>query len=256
MTDGPPRLASQPMPATPMPGPPPPAGRPRPPRRPGEVRRAPPLRRADAERIHNACPETPSGRRDAALVATMRAGLLRGAEAAGLRWSDVDRQPDGSALLELGATKTDPRARTRRRVRVPPSVTAMIDAMAPDAGDDPRLFRLADGRRVRERISAAGERAGIAGLTGHSPRRGAAQDLIAAGATVLELQHAGRWSTIDAAQRYVAEMAHEAAPAAAYAILDPDHRPEPRESRSAEPASRTMRIVLEGLAGALRPRRH
>ncbi|MDE0660906.1 MAG: tyrosine-type recombinase/integrase [Gammaproteobacteria bacterium] len=164
----------------------------------------------------DACPDTPAGRRDAALVAVMRCGLLRGIEAARARWADLDRQPDGTAWLNLGATKTDPHARGRRRVMLDPGTVELIDRMAADAGDDPRLFRLSAGTearpssdQIRIRIRIAGERAGVEGMSAHSIRRGGAHDVLAGGGSIAALLDAGGWRSLRTGERYVSELGGE-----------------------------------------------
>ena len=175
----------------------------------------------------------------------MRAGLLRGVEAARLTWADIERQPDGTALLDLGATKTDRTDRTRRRVRIHSAAIHLIDNMEADRGIDPRLFRLAGTRGVHNRVQIAGERAGIEGLSAHSCRRGSAMDLIAAGATTHELMVAGRWNRIATVERYLAEMGAAAELGTAHDVLAPDYQPPERQPEPRPRLSRTWRRILD-----------
>ena len=48
------------------------------------------------------------GRVDVALLSILRDGLLRRSEAAALTWADVDLRDNGSALLQIHRSKTDP----------------------------------------------------------------------------------------------------------------------------------------------------
>ena len=50
------------------------------------------------------------GRVDVALMSVLRDGLLRRSEVADLRWGDVEFREDGSALLQVRRSKTDPEA--------------------------------------------------------------------------------------------------------------------------------------------------
>ena len=162
------------------------------------------------------------------------------------------------------AGHTDPLGgRQRHRAWLPPETVALIDAMRPDAGDDPRLFRLSAGPdgdcsgQVALRIRRAGRRAGVDGLSGHSPRRGAAHDLLDNGATTAQLLRAGRWSNLATAQRYINEVTRGGDIDAdlARSVLAPHGagRPPPASEPAAEPpprrrprlASRTLAAVLD-----------
>lgn len=154
------------------------------------------------------------GLRDAALIAAMSDGLLRVSEAAGVRVADVDLKQDGTGRLLIVRSKTDQpgrgtvlflRARTMRRI------SAWVAASRIRSG---ALFR-----RVRkggvveasalsvESIRAIIQRwaraAGVTGrVSGHSLRVGSAQSLVSAGATLPELQQAGRWLSPEMPARY------------------------------------------------------
>ena len=149
----------------------------------------------------------PSGRRedmlhalrrgmvDIALVAVMRDGLLRRAEAAAIVWDDIEWAPDGSARLTIPHSKTD---QTGTGAVLYIGRTA-AEALATIRPDNPRpqdlVFRL-QGDQIGRRIRAAAHAAGLTGeYTGHSPRVGMAIDLSSAGAELPELINAGRWTT-------------------------------------------------------------
>ena len=145
------------------------------------------------------------GLRDAALIAVMSDGLLRISEAAALGVADVNPAQDGTGTLLLAQSKTDQqaegtilhlRAVTLRRV------SAWKEAAGIDSG--PLFRRIRKGGRVEamaltaQSIRAIIQRwakvAGVSGrVSGHSLRVGAAQSLVTAGATLPELQQAGRW---------------------------------------------------------------
>ena len=143
--------------------------------------------------------------RDAALIAVMSDGLLRISEAAGVAVADVNPSQDGAGTLLVARSKTDPqavgtvlylRAVTLRRV------LAWKEAAGIDSG--PLFRRIRKGGRVeataltaksiRAIIQRWAKGAGVEGrVSGHSLRVGAAQSLVSAGATLPELQQAGRW---------------------------------------------------------------
>lgn len=145
------------------------------------------------------------GLRDAALLAVMSDGLLRISEAAALGVADVNPAHDGAGTLLLARSKTDQqaegsvlylRAVTLRRI------SAWTEAAGIDSG--PLFRRIRKGGRVEatsltvQSIRAIIQRwakvAGVSGrVSGHSLRVGAAQSLVSAGATLPELQQAGRW---------------------------------------------------------------
>ncbi len=145
------------------------------------------------------------GFRDAALIAVMSDCLLRTSEAAAIDAADVNPAQDGAGTLLLAQSKTDQqaegsvlylRAVTLRRV------SAWKEAAGIDSG--PLFRRIRKGGRVeataltaksiRAIIQRWAKAAGVSGrVSGHSLRVGAAQSLVAAGATLPELQQAGRW---------------------------------------------------------------
>lgn len=142
-----------------------------------------------------------AGLRDAALIAVMSDALLRVAEVEALDVAEVDLD---AQTVTIRRSKTDQEgagvvlylgAPTRDRVQ------AWLDA----AGiTDGALFRAVTkggtvrgrlgGRDIRRRVVARATAVGIGGrVSGHSLRVGAAQSLAAAGASVVEMQTAGRW---------------------------------------------------------------
>ena len=145
------------------------------------------------------------GLRDAALIAVMSDGLLRISEAAALGVADVKPAQEGAGTLLLAQSKTDQqaegtvlylRAVTLRRV------SAWTEAAGIRSG--PLFRRIRKGGRVegtaltaksiRAIIQRWAKAAGVSGrVSGHSLRVGAAQSLVSAGATLPELQQAGRW---------------------------------------------------------------
>ena len=169
--------------------------------------RALPLRRDGAARVILACPDTPRGLRDIALVTVMREGMLRAAEAAALTWRDILPETDGTAVVSIRRSKTNPHGLRVESVTVSQLCVGRLLAWQRHAPRGP-VFGLSP-RSVAEVVRRAGERAGIEGLSGHSCRRGAAQDMARDGCTAPQLMARGRWQRMDSAQRYIAEVVAE-----------------------------------------------
>ena len=146
-----------------------------------------------------------AGLRDAAIVAVMSDAMLRVSEVAALDCADVERDADGSGRVTVRRSKSDQEARGAV-LYIGPATVARLDAWLSAAGHQSgAMFRSVrrGGHVTAERISARALRtiiakraadAGISGrVSGHSLRIGSAQSLAAAGASVVDMQTAGRW---------------------------------------------------------------
>lgn len=155
---------------------------------------------------------------DCALLNVMYSGLLRAAEAAALRWSDIRRQDDGKGLVTIRKSKT---SHTPEVVAITTTAMNRLIAHAAMEADgqwdmtkadgskwirlevDPeaRVFGLKASATVARRVRRAME--GIReGATGHSCRVGAAQDLTIAGVPLQSVQKAGRWKSLAMPSHY------------------------------------------------------
>ena len=157
---------------------------------------------------------TLAGLRDAAIVALASDAMLRVSEIAAIDVADLTHLEDGAGLLKIMSSKTDQEGRgavaflgapTMRRVR------AWTDAAGHTTGALFRRVRRANvvgddnisARAVRTIIAKRAAAAGVEGrISGHSLRVGAAQSLAAAGASVVEMQIAGRWESVTMPGRY------------------------------------------------------
>ncbi len=154
------------------------------------------------------------GLRDAALISVASDALLRVSEVTALTVNDLDTEPDGSGRLQLAFSKTDQEGRgavlflgpsTMRRLRI------WLEAARIHSGVIFRRIRRG-GRVGNEALSSQALRqifrtraraAGVEGrISGHSLRVGSAQSLSAAGARLLDLQLAGRWTSADTVAHY------------------------------------------------------
>ena len=148
-----------------------------------------------------------AGLRDAAILAIASDALLRVSEVSALDVEDLAIEQDGSGRLTIRHSKTDQEgagavqyvgASTVRRVR------AWLDAAGHSSG--PLFRRVRRGgipvatrlnvRSIRWIVAKRAAAAGIEGrISGHSLRVGAAQSLAAAGASLVDMQNAGRWTS-------------------------------------------------------------
>ncbi len=127
----------------------------------------------------------------------MRDALLRRSEATRLTWKDVSFEADGSGRLHIrGPTKTDPEGSQPHAAYLTRATVQALMAIEPAVGDpQASLFGLGP-RQIALRIQAAAHAAGLEGpFSRHSGRTGPAHSLAQRGATLVELQQAGRWQS-------------------------------------------------------------
>ena len=148
-----------------------------------------------------------AGLRDASIIATMSDAMLRVSELCALVVEDVTFEPDGSARLIIRSSKSDPEGKGAVQFLGPRTVKR-IRAWLEKAGfsTGPLFRRVRRGevpgkhpltvsglRLVLKRRAAAADIEGR--VSGHSLRVGSAQSLVAHGATIIEMQIDGRWSS-------------------------------------------------------------
>ena len=141
-----------------------------------------------------------AGLRDAALIDTMSDGLLRVSELAALEVSDVTFPPShGSGRVRIGLSKTDPHGAGAVVYLGAPTVArlrAWLDASG--IRDGPLFRRFYRGGKVGSTSLSTvtvrniiKRRCAAAGLTG----RISGHSLAAGGASITDMQHAGRWNS-------------------------------------------------------------
>jgi site-specific recombinase XerD len=170
------------------------------------------------DRLLAACPDDLIGLRDRALIRVGYDTLCRRAELINLRLEDVTWLPDGTAKVRIRQSKTDPYG-VGQTAYISADGRRTLEAWLTRAGlAGGPIFRpvlqshvgrrALDPRAVNQALALAARRAGLPpalarGLTGHSLRVGAAQDLAAAGKSLLQIMRAGRWSNISVVAGYV-----------------------------------------------------
>lgn len=168
-----------------------------------------------------ACPATLAGTRDAALFSVGYDTLCRCSELAAMR---VEHLNEGFGSIFVPRSKSDPFGDGRIAYLSPPTQNRLIAWLdAADLCSGP-LFRglhtnkvsevSLDTCSIRRRIKVAAKRAGleremIRGLSGHSMRVGAAQDMMLAGIDTIGIMQAGGWRTYAVLARYVENAAAE-----------------------------------------------
>ncbi len=155
--------------------------------------------------------------RNRALLAVAYDAMLRRAELVSLQVIDllVELPGDGSLLVRRSKTDCEGRGEV---VWVARDTVRLVRAWLDRAGiSDGMLFRaVRKGEQVGERLNpcevprifkAMAREAGlpetvVAGLSGHSTRVGATQDMVAAGIELPAILHAGRWKSTAMVNRY------------------------------------------------------
>ena len=149
----------------------------------------------NSNRVEPAHKAEARGLLDIAICSVMRDGLLRRAEAAELRWKDLEIQTDGTSRITIRFSKTDQEG---EGVTLFLSEVTTEDLMAimPDTMDPEELIFGLSADAINRHIRKTCVNAHLGdGYSGHSGRVGMAQDLSDAGATTSELMTAGRWKS-------------------------------------------------------------
>ena len=147
------------------------------------------------------------GLRDAAMIAIASDGLLRVSEIAAIQVEDVEPAEDGSGRLTVRSSKTDQEG-AGQVLYLGESTIRRVNAWTEAAGiaSGPLFVRVRKNGRlgtkalsvvsIRRIIRTRCKAAGVDGrVSGHSLRVGGAQSLAAGGASVVEMQQAGRWQS-------------------------------------------------------------
>ena len=155
--------------------------------------------------------------RNRALLAVAYDAMLRRAELTSLQVTDLLEEMGGSATLLVRRSKTDGEGSGEIVYLACDTVRLVRGWLARSGITEGRLFRsVAKSGQLGERLDpsqvprifkAMADRAGlpealVQGLSGHSARVGAAQDMIAAGIELPAILQAGRWKSTAMVNRY------------------------------------------------------
>ena len=161
---------------------------------------------------------TLAGLRDAALFRVMSDALLRIGEAVAIDCEHITTEDDGSGRLVIHRSKTDQEGKGTSLYLTTRTVEAIRQLQARAGYTTGPLFRrmlkgdhmsndrlTVDGARLA--IKASANQIGIEGASGHSLRIGTAQELVQRGASLVELQNAGRWTDSQMPAHYTRKQA-------------------------------------------------
>ena len=138
-----------------------------------------------------------------AMICLMRDAMLRRSECVAIEWRDIEEEEDGSGRLTIRRSKTDQWGVGAVKYLSGATMEAMRAAFGDMEGLQGPVFDVCD-RTISNRIQRLCRKARLAGdYSGHSCRVGMAQDLTEAGASLHDVQIAGRWSNAAMPARYV-----------------------------------------------------
>lgn len=166
-----------------------------------------------------ACPsDTLIGLRDRVMFAVGYDTLCRRTELVNLLLEDLARQPSGAGKILVRRAKNDPFGDGRWAYLSPAAMAHLDEWLVASAIQDGPILRavvqntvqprgiesVAINRRLKAMAKAAGlDPASVSDLSGHSMRVGAAQDLMVAGRSLLQIMTAGGWTSANVVGRYV-----------------------------------------------------
>ena len=161
--------------------------------------------------------DRPIDARNRALVAVAYDSMLRRSELSALQVDDFIEETRGCATLLVRRSKTDPEGRGATVYLARDTVALVREWLARSGIRAGRLFRSLskggalgtklDPSQIPRIFKAMARRAGLPaevvdGLSGHSARVGAAQDMVANGIELPAILQAGRWKTTAMVNRY------------------------------------------------------
>jgi integrase/recombinase XerD len=169
-------------------------------------------------RIIGALPNTPAGLRDGALISVGYDTLCRSCELAAMNLEHLRMPASGDWSVLIARSKGDQAGDGRIAWLSPGTVGRLRRWMeAAELAEGPLFRALHRGRvsetafhtsSIRRLVKRAAQSAGVEegavkGLSGHSMRVGAAQDMLVAGFDALAIMQAGGWKTTAVLLRYV-----------------------------------------------------
>ena len=174
------------------------------------------LTRTLLQRLLDAAGDTLIDARNRALLTVAYDTLLRRSELVALQAADIVVERDGAATVLVRRSKADPEGCGAQAYLAPDSVALVRNWLERSRVGKGCIFRSLSRGTVGKGLGA-GEVARIfkrmareadlpkevvEGISGHSTRVGATQDMIAEGISIAAIQHAGRWKTSAMVNRY------------------------------------------------------
>lgn len=169
------------------------------------------------ERMTAAAGDRPADLRDRALLTVAYDAMLRCSELVALEVADLSEAADGSATLLVRRSKTDQTGEGTEVYLTPHALKLLREWLGRSRIRDGRIFRSIrpngllghslDVSQVSRIFKEMARKAGfgnavVDGLSGHSARVGAAQDMIASDMGLAAVMQAGRWKTAAMVLRY------------------------------------------------------
>lgn len=158
------------------------------------------------------------GLRDKLLLRLAYDSMRRRSEVVALRVQDIKQNPDGSGSVLLRFSKTDPEGEGRI-IKLSSETMGVMNEWIQRAGlTDGTIIRNVTrygnvgkqlcpesvSRIIKRLAESAGLPAAVVNrLSGHSPRVGAAQDMLAEGKTLIQIMHRGGWRKPETVYRYI-----------------------------------------------------
>ena len=195
---------------------------------------ATPLTRDLVDRMLTAADSGPRGLRNRALLAVAYDSLCRRSELVALEHCDFEVGPHGDGTLSIRRSKTDQEGHGSMRYLAGDTVRAVQAWLEVSGVAEAALFRAVgkggaiggpldpgDIARVFKGMATAAELGPThkAGISGHSSRVGAAQDMVRHGVELPAVMQAGGWKTATMVARYTAKLDARRSGAAKLAIL-------------------------------------
>ena len=169
------------------------------------------------QQIVDACPNTLSGARDAALISTGYDTLCRSSELAAMQVEHLRFKARVISIF-IPLSKSDPFGDGRTAYLSPRTSELLIGWLERAEIESGAVFRglhtrkvgstVLDTSSIRRLVKSAAHRAALPkevtqSLSGHSMRIGAAQDMLASGFDQLAIMQAGGWKTAHVVLRYI-----------------------------------------------------
>jgi site-specific recombinase XerD len=181
-----------------------------------------PINKDLLEKMISVCGEDLMGKRNKMLLLLAYHSLRRRSELVSLRVEDIDLKENGNCMVLLRGSKTD-QSRNGHWIALGPETTNSIIEWLQFSGiNDGLLLRGIKGNKLTEgldpcrinrifkklAIEVGMPKSIVKQISGHSTRVGCAQDMLKAGASLIQIMVRGGWSKPDTVLRYVGKLTY------------------------------------------------